>query len=179
MHRAVELGLSPRKLAVQVYASRWYTSSMKKTKTKPGMGTPSAREILPPPGDCTLREWFAGLALMNATLMAGVPASKRVGIAMRCADELVKALKSSTVPSPESVRPPTHVELAKWDKTIKSVAEKNARRRADTIPQVPRAINVGHSMLPPPHKNSIVSRSALEDTRYSVLVKGDIDCDME
>ena len=72
---------------------------------------------LPPPAPAgsTIREWFAGLALGNPTLMQGLSADQWVAEALRLADELVSALAAPKVPTLQSMRAPTEKELLEWD----------------------------------------------------------------
>jgi len=59
-----------------------------------------------PPSDVTMREWFAGLALMNPILMNAVEPDARAQEAVRLADELMQALKSPRVPHEDLMRDP-------------------------------------------------------------------------
>lgn len=76
-------------------------------------------EMLPPPSTATVREWFVGLALANERLMANFDASQRVSEAIRIADELVKALAPTKLPSQRTMQAPTPDELKHWEERIR------------------------------------------------------------
>lgn len=109
----------------------------------------------PAPSGTSMREWFAGLALMNPMLMAGIPAAMRAAEAVRLADELIAALAPPRVPSLESMAAPTETELKVWDA---QVAEKNLQKERasrDTCPAAPSSKGRKPTMrfgaiLPPP-----------------------------
>lgn len=108
----------------------------------------------PAPSGTSMREWFAGLALMNPMLMAGIPDSKRAAEAVRLADELVAALAPSKAPSLESMAAPTESELVAWGLHIK---DKSQRQSQDTERAIPVVSAGGRkptmrfgAILPPP-----------------------------
>lgn len=90
----------------------------------------------PPPAGATVREWFAGLALMNPALMEGLGPHARAVEAVRLADELIKALAAPRVPSQESMAAPTEVEMEQWDAHVASERETKERRERATNPDI-------------------------------------------
>jgi hypothetical protein len=60
----------------------------------------------PAPPTASIREWFAGLALMNPTLMQDFAPGDRAKEAVRLADELMFALQSPRVPHEDLMRDP-------------------------------------------------------------------------
>lgn len=94
----------------------------------------------PPPTGISMREWFAGLALGNPELMKDVPHSSRVATAVRIADELMKTLATSKVPSRESLEPPTEKQLEVWEEKIKVDSQRTVSQRKETIPAFRRPI---------------------------------------
>lgn len=89
----------------------------------------------PPPAGATVREWFAGLALMNPELMKGLSPTERVAEAARIADELARALLTPKVPSLESMASPTEAEMEKWDTAVAEKREAEERQGRATAPQ--------------------------------------------
>lgn len=94
----------------------------------------------PPPTGISMREWFAGLALGNPELMKDVPAASRVATAVRIADELMKTLATSKVPSRESLEPPTEKQLEVWEEKIKVDSQRTVSQRKETIPAFRRPV---------------------------------------
>jgi len=136
----------------------------------------------PPPGMAT-REWFAGLALMNAELMRAVPATMRVAEAVRLADELMAALAVPRLPSQESMAAPSETDMGAWDQHVTDKREKTTPATRDTQPAVPRQLH-GASTRPTDHfrrASDDLAAARAESTRsnrpgrYSSL--GDENCD--
>lgn len=94
----------------------------------------------PPPQGISMREWFAGLALGNPELMKDVPAASQVATAIKIADELMKTLAASKVPSRESLEPPTEKQLEVWEEKIKVDSQRTMSQRKETIPSFKRPI---------------------------------------
>ncbi len=97
----------------------------------------------PPPTGATVREWFAGLALMNPVLMHGLTAQERVQEAVRLADELITALAAPRTPSQESLTvPQTEPELREsWNgmaRAMNPTSEQQAPTTAERITQPDR-----------------------------------------
>jgi hypothetical protein len=110
----------------------------------------------PPPAGATVREWFAGLALMNPELMRGLSMEERVTEAMRIADELANALAMPKAPTLESMAEPSASELEAWEKDITAKREIEQRRGRDTAPQgIKRPAFAPRYSLPPPAKASV------------------------
>lgn len=130
----------------------------------------SSSEVPPPPSGANLREWFAGLALANPTLMLNVPEAARVSYAVSIADELVNALRTPSIPTRESMRPPTVMELNVWETSIVKQEEKKRVQKKETQPQglkfrqSPPTFN---AIPPPPMKNAAQPKVLPENTRYS------------
>jgi|SRR5581483_59161 len=99
---------------VKVSALKWYACIMLKSRTM-SMELRLIRQQMqesppPPPAGTTVREWFAGLALMNPALMRDLNPAERVTEAIRLADELVRALAVPRTPSQESMAAPSTEE---------------------------------------------------------------------
>src|SRR5579864_6062291 len=92
----------------------------------------------PPPAGASVREWFAGLALMNPALMQDLSPVERAAEAVRLADELIKALACPRVPSQESMAAPSEAEMVEWDKKVADDNEAKARRGRETQPDIKR-----------------------------------------
>lgn len=103
----------------------------------------------PAPAGTTVREWFAGLALSNQTLMDNVPPGERAVEAVRLADELIAALSAPRVPSQESLAAPSEEELSDWSATIAHEREISELRNRATTPAIPTCRTYTTSMLPP------------------------------
>lgn len=124
----------------------------------------------PAPSGTSVREWFAGLALMNPVLMAGIPVEKRAAEAARLAEELISALAPARTPSMESMQAPTPEEFEVWEKKI----EEDKKRAATTLapPSKKKTIKF-EAILPPPMSvpasppEALIKRGALPgSTRY-------------
>jgi hypothetical protein len=109
----------------------------------------------PPPTGASVREWFAGLALMNPELMKDLSPVERAVEAVRLADELIRALATPKLPSQESLAAPSAAEMTEWDKQVADNNEAKARQGRETVPDVKKvrcktaAYEFG--MLPPPN----------------------------
>lgn len=110
----------------------------------------------PPPSGAGIREWFAGLALMNPELMKIVAPEARAVEAVRLADELISALAVAPMPSAASVANPSETELAAWSKALSDKKSVTEAQQAATVPP-PKALkrspsrgDFSRSMLPPP-----------------------------
>lgn len=90
----------------------------------------------PAPPGTSLREWFAGLALGNPSLMDGIEPACRVAEALRIADELLGALSSPRVPSQESMAAPSAEEMQRWDDHVAQENELRERQGRATIPEL-------------------------------------------
>jgi hypothetical protein len=108
----------------------------------------------PAPSGTTIREWFAGLALMNPELMRGLEPNERALEATRLADELIAALAAPRVPATVSLAPPSDAEMAEWDRCIEARKVRDERRERDTFRERGNVgtgdIRPGCSLLPPP-----------------------------
>lgn len=93
----------------------------------------------PAPHNASIREWFAGLALMNPVLMAGIPEEKRAGEAVRLADQLIAALATPRVPSLSTMAAPTEAEMEKWEQFIAENKAKTDLQKQDTVPAIMRS----------------------------------------
>jgi hypothetical protein len=87
----------------------------------------------PPPAGASVREWFAGLALMNSELMKDLPSAARAVEAVRLADELILALAAPRVPSQESMAAPTEAKLLEWSGKIADKREAKVRQGRETV----------------------------------------------
>lgn len=96
----------------------------------------------PPPSRATMREWFAGLALMNAELMQGVAPDQRGAEAVCIADQLIAALEAPRTPSSDSVAAPTNDAL-------EQMRIRNDQLQA-AIDAHRRVTSRGGSVAPPP-----------------------------
>jgi hypothetical protein len=112
----------------------------------------------PPPAGITVREWFAGLALMNGELMKDLSPAERVVEAVRLADDLIKALNPPRVPSQESMAAPSEKEISEWSDRIVHKREAKIRQGCASVPATPAAKQVRlktaaysfSGVLPPP-----------------------------
>lgn len=112
----------------------------------------------PPPTGTTVREWFAGLALMNPELMHGIPHAERPQEAVRLADELVRALSFMKTPSQESMTVPSTEEglTQSWNDMCGAVkaADTKAKQERVTKPEMKRhatqAYGTQRPTIPPP-----------------------------
>lgn len=108
----------------------------------------------PPPAGASVREWFAGLALMNPELMKDMNPVERAVEAVRLADELIRALAAPRMPSKESLAAPTEAEMAEWDKKVADDNEAKSRRSRATQPDIKgrkKTAAYEFGMLPPPN----------------------------
>jgi hypothetical protein len=103
----------------------------------------------PPPAGASVREWFAGLALMNPTLMEGLSPCERAVEAVRLADELVRALVVPRTPSQESMAVPTdETDLHRsWNNMADNIASAKTKKNRPTKPEMKRC---HETSLPPP-----------------------------
>ncbi len=118
----------------------------------------------PPPSGTSVREWFAGLALMNPTLMSGLSPCERAVEAVRLADELVRALVAPRTPSQESMSVPVEgVGLNQsWNDMAHNITSANKKSKQvkaqnrETQPDLQRRQTSGYdsnilrSSIPPP-----------------------------
>lgn len=118
-----------------------------------------------------MREWFAGLALGNPELMKDVPASSRVATAVKIADELMKTLATSKVPSRESLEPPTEKQLEVWEEKIKQDSQRTVSQRKETIPSFRRP-NVPPSTQSSDEIKSLVKRASQSFQAAVDIMKG-------
>lgn len=128
---------------------------MKRTKSMEFKAIRQQLQESPPPAPSgtTIREWFAGLALMNPVLMTGVEPADRATEAVRLADELVKALEVPRIPSRESMAPPSAEELERWGRDLRAKTPPAAREtRPDIAPARLKAQKSSHFRfsVPPP-----------------------------
>lgn len=93
----------------------------------------------PAPSGTSIREWFAGLAMMNPVLMAGVPAVERAAEAVRLADQLIAALAAPRMPSPESLKPPPREDMANWERQLSEANSQKERQARVTCPAIRKA----------------------------------------
>lgn len=91
----------------------------------------------PPPSGTSVREWFAGLALSNPSLMKDVEPTERAAEAVRLADELLRALLQPRVP--QGIDGPTEDDLRRWEKRLADDAASTTRRNRQTLPDQSRA----------------------------------------
>jgi hypothetical protein len=112
----------------------------------------------PPSAGMSVREWFAGLAMMNPELMRDLAPGERAGEAVRLADELIRALATPGLPSQESLAAPTEAVMAEWDKKIADDNDVRARRGRETQPAGKnvrkQTARYDLGMLPPPLTSS-------------------------
>jgi hypothetical protein len=87
----------------------------------------------PPPKEATLREWFAGLALLSTELMKDVPREKRVREAVRIADQLAEALAVPRTAS-MAIVPDDRLENLSKQPTVEAIS----RSMRPTSPAIPR-----------------------------------------
>ncbi len=93
----------------------------------------------PAPHGTTVREWFAGLAMMNPTLMKDISPDRYADEAVRLADELIKALVAPRVPTLESMRAPSDEEMVVWEQKVDDDKVKSERMsRVTTCPGIRR-----------------------------------------
>lgn len=98
------------------------------------------KAMMPPPmTGLTLRQWFAGLALVNPEFMKNVPESERAAEAVKFADQLISALDVPRVPTLESMAPPSNEELSTWEKKVEVDNAASIRRGKDTVAPSSRA----------------------------------------
>jgi hypothetical protein len=121
----------------------------------------------PPPPGATVREWFAGLALMNAELMKGIAPHERGTEAARLADELISALATAKLPSEASMEAPSSEQLLAWELDIKAKQEAKQRRDRDTVPVVKK-----RTLLPPAY-SSVASPGRYSEVSPSSDEPGD------
>lgn len=132
----------------------------------------------PPPAGVTVREWFAGLALMNGELMKDLSIAECAAEAVRLADELVKALAVARMPSEESVAAPSEAEMVKWDTHIAKKRSALEAQRRDTVPGGRKktaaydfsATGSGSGMLPPPPMTATASSATAHFRRASDML---------
>src|SRR5579863_2075313 len=149
---------------VKVPVALWYGGTMTKSRTM-SMELRAIRQQLlesppPPPSGATVREWFAGLALMNPELMKGLTSTEQVAEAVRLADELIRALRPALPPSADALSVPQGEEelTRSWNDmaTAMKAADKKEKQDRVTAPDRPAirretaAYDFRHATIPPP-----------------------------
>ena len=110
----------------------------------------------PPPTGATVREWFAGLALMNPTLMQDLSPTERAVEAARLADELVRALAVPRMPTQESLAAPSAEEMAAWDTQVAEARVTAERQSKATMPDIRRRKTAAYDFTrTPPSRPSL------------------------
>ena len=119
--------------------TRGYDETMTKARTV-SMELRAIREQLnesppPPPSGTTIREWFAGLALMNQVLMRDIEPAQRVNEAIRLADELMSALAAPRVPAPGSLDVPVDADdlVRSWNGMADTVTTSRKKDEQDRV----------------------------------------------
>lgn len=135
----------------------------------------------PPPAGTSVREWFAGLALLNPTLMEGIPPELRPAEAVRLSDQMVKALATPRAPNLDSMKAPSDEELQMWEQKLVDQKERIERRERETVmdkyPRMPskkptlrfNGALPSPAFMPPAPKDAMSQRARpMTDTRYII-----------
>jgi hypothetical protein len=138
----------------------------------------------PPPAGVTVREWFAGLAMMNPELMRDLSPMERVTEAVRLADELIKALSCPRTPSQESMAVPIEEEGLRqsWDNMANAVnaSHDKERRERTTKPEIRRRATAAYdfraTIPPPPPTTPSIHFKRASDTLIVAALKVGLPC---